>query len=134
MNLVTTIRAILIAESDVTDIVDTGDDAKIWDAWPRTITAPLIVIENDGEAEDPELDGTVEWVTSEVTITCRAETSTEAHTLQRAVRSALAGLDTDDWSALLDYSTPASMPKKDGSTAHWYDQVMSFTFTFSEAA
>lgn len=133
MNLSTEIRTAILAVSAVTDIVGTGDDAKIWDSWDRTNDTPMIVIELDEEEEEPELDGTCEWVTAEVTITCRAENQVDSHALQRVVRSALNGY-VGTFDANLNHSVPSRPPKEDGSKFHWYDEVMNWTMTFSEAA
>lgn len=138
MNLTTEIRDVLLADSGVTDIVGAGDDASIWDAWFRVCngTIPAIVIELDEEVEEPELDGKVEWVTAEVSITCRANNSSDSHDLQRAVRTALDG-HAGTFDANANHSVPATVEREDGSggaASHWYDYVMNWTMTFSEAA
>lgn len=141
MNIVTEIRTVLLADSGVTDIVGSGSDAQIWDAWFRVCndgssSTPAIVIELDEEVEEPELDGKVEWVTAEVTITCRANNSSDSHDLQRAVRTALDG-HVGTFDANLNHSVSAEPERKDGSggeAARWYDKVMNWTATFSEAA
>lgn len=138
MNIVTEIRAVLLADSGVTDIVGSGSDAMIWDAWPRKCSASsaMVVIELDEEVEEPELDGKVEWVTAEVTITCRDAHSSHAHDLQRAVRTALDG-HAGTFDANLNHTVLAQPERKDGSggeSSRWYDNVMNWTMTFSEAA
>lgn len=138
MNIVTEIRTVLLADSGVTDIVGSGSDAQIWDAWFRVCngSTPAIVIELDEEVEEPELNGKVEWVTAEVTITCRADNSSDSHDLQRVVRTALDG-HVGTFDANLNHTVTSQPEREDGSggaSSRWYDNVMNWTATFSEAA
>jgi hypothetical protein len=138
MNIVTEIRTVLLADSGVTDLVGTGGNALIWDAWPRvcSATSAMVIIELDEEVEEPELNGKVEWVTAEVSITCRAAVSSDSHDLQRAVRTALDGY-VGTFDANLNHTVLAQPERKDGSggeSSRWYDYVMNWTMTFSEAA
>lgn len=138
MNIVTEMRTVLLADSGVTAIVGAGSDAQIWDSWPRkcSTSSATLIIELDEEVEEPELDGKVEWVTAEVSITCRSVSSSDAHGLQRAVRTALDGY-SGTFDSNLNHSVPSQPERADGSggeSSHWYDYVMNWTATFSEAA
>jgi hypothetical protein len=141
VNLSQAIQDALLTMDAVTALV--GDDplsARMWANWERVNAYPCIIVEIDREDPQNDLQGRGGLVVAEVTITCRAETCVGAVALREAVKlngtdpgTGLAGY-SGDFDAVLDGTASAAAPKGDGSTAHWYDQVMSFTVLYQEAA
>jgi hypothetical protein len=129
MNIIATVRTALLAVSPVTAIVGSGTSARIWGDWQRSETVPCIIIEVDAEDESPCLVGQEDLVTGSVVITCRADTGAAAHTLQEAVR---AGLDDSGLLISLESTARSATPKAEGSTEHWYDEVMDYTIQWTE--
>jgi hypothetical protein len=132
LDLFTEIRSVLLVASPVTELVGSGTKiARIWNSWQRTNTYPCAVVEIDDDAENPTLDGTGDMVTSSVTITCRDNTEAGAKALRDAVKAALGG-HSGTFDAILDSSVRSAHPKGDGSTDHWYDNVMSWTLLWRD--
>ena len=78
---------ILSANDAVTDLVGSGDDARIYpDRFPQKFTAPAICYDVGNEVQENDLSGIGGLVYTDVTIICRAETQVGARTLARAVR------------------------------------------------
>jgi len=128
VNLVTEISTALLAAADVTALV--GSDpatTRIWNGWERVNAYPCIVIEVDSDDEQNDLRGKADLVISEVAVTCRANTDSESLTLWQAVRAALAGYSGGGLDLVLDDTAHSATPKAEGSMAHWYDRVMSYT-------
>ncbi len=130
MNIHTTLRTALLAMPGVAAIVGT----RIWNTWPRTYTTPCIVIDVDEERETPHLGGQGELVFGSIVLNCRADTASQAHALQEAVRSGLAAHDGTEFDVSIDSTIRAETPKGEGSTEHWYDELIDCTLVWTEAA
>jgi hypothetical protein len=114
--------------------------ARIWNSWQRvtgTSAYPCLVMDIDGEEEQNDLQALPDLVIAEVTITCRASTHDDSDALQSAVKSngttpgtGLAGY-AGSFQAILDRTTHSEAVKGDGSTAHWYDHIMTFTILWN---
>jgi hypothetical protein len=143
MNIFEDIKTALLGMDAVTAIFGTDDPKKvpIWNSWERVNQYPCIVMEIDREAEHNYLEtGKGDLVAADATITCRANTHDQSDALQEAVRSngttpgtGLAGY-AGTFDATLEETVHAEVPKPDGSTAYWYDHVMSFHLEWTEAA
>jgi hypothetical protein len=128
MNLTTEISTALLAAPAVTALVGSdATSARIWNGWERVNACPCIVIEVDDDEEQNDLRGKSDLTISTPTITCRADTDTEAQALWKAVRATLAAYHANGLDLILDDTARSNTPKSEGSTAHWYDRVMSYT-------
>lgn len=131
MNLVAEICNALLESPSVAAIVGSNSEtARIWNGWERVNAYPCIVVEVDDDEPQNDLHGVSGMDVSQVTITCRDNTDTGANALWEAVRSSLAGY-SGAFDAILDDTQRSSTPKNEGSTARWYDRVMSFTILWS---
>ncbi|MGA2035876.1 MAG: hypothetical protein ABSG68_26815 [Thermoguttaceae bacterium] len=137
MNLFISLKSALLSIPAVAAIVASDahapdpTTARIWNSWERKNAYPCIIMDIDREAEQNDLSGRGDLIIAEVTVTCRDNTHDGSDALQQAVRAGLAGY-SGDFQAVLDDTTHAEPPKGDGSTAHWYDHVMSFTMFWNE--
>ena len=140
LELFTEIRSALLSIPAVAALVGGDGDtakAKIWNSWQRVNAYPCIVIEVDGDDENNTLDGTGDLVNSDVVLTCRDLTAEGSKALRDAVRGTPAAPGLAGWSgtfeAVLEHTVRSATPTGDGSKAHWYDNVMSFTVQWSDA-
>ena len=70
-----------------------------------------------------------------ITITCRAGDpggGPKADALRQAVRNLLSGQTINGIDFVLEDTVDAAVPKAEGSTDHWYDQIMSFAIARQE--
>jgi hypothetical protein len=130
MNLYTEVRAALLASSPVAAIVGSGTSAKVWSRWPRTYSTPCIVMEVDGDEEQNDLLGQSDLMISDVTITCRADTSNGARSLWEAVRAVLLGY-SGTFDAIIDSTADSQTPRGEGSEDQFCDRVMSCTMIWN---
>ena len=131
MNIFVSLRAALLAMPAVSSLVG---GTRVWNTWPRTYAGPCVIMEVDSEDETPHLGGQGELVIATVVLTCRADMESQSHTLQEAVRSGLAHYAGADFDVVIESTTRSAVPKAEGSTDHWYDNVIDCTFLWSEAA
>lgn len=130
MNIHTTLRTALLAMPGVAAIVGT----RVWNTWPRTYATPCLVIDVDEERETPHLGGPGDLVIGSIVLVCRGDTASAAHALQEAVRNGIAAYAGTAFDATLESTVRAETPKGEGSTEHWYDELMDYTFYWTEAA
>jgi hypothetical protein len=140
------LRAALLAMSAVTDLVGTGDDARIRPRLEQEEDVPAngsITIEEDFEDHLNDLLGQGGREMIEVNIVCRAPTKKASKALAEAVRTngtnpgtGLAGyngtpidVEIDCW---LDGVTPSFTHKGDGSDDGWWDTNCSYMVTQAE--
>ena len=136
MNIFTNLRSALAGMPAVVALVTDGGKvpARIWNTWPRTYPTPCIVMDVDSEEETPHLGGQGELVIATVVLTCRSDSESQAHALQEAVRSGLAHYAGTDFDVVIDSTVRSQTPKSDGSTDHWYDNILDTTMFWTEAA
>ena len=143
------IAAALLDMSAVTDLVGTGDDAKIYDWLKQGYVPPaagIIVIEIDANTEMNDLQGLGGLVYYDVNILCRAPTQSAVMALARAVKTngtdpgtGLAGYSDTPSDVLIDAhlidtTGPTAVTRDDGSANPWWDANMSFTVSQNEVA
>lgn len=134
MDLFSDLRQALLTLPAVTALVGgTGPGARIWNSWPRTYSVPCVVMDIDTEEEANDLTGTSDAELSSVTITCRAETEASSHSLQEAVRSGLKAYEGTFSVLCLNDTSRVATPKSDGSTGHFYDNIMDYSMAWAEA-
>lgn len=123
MSFFADLKAALTANAAVSAIVGT----RIWNGWDRAHTSPCVIMDLDNEDDQNYLEtGTGEGVIGEITLTCRGDTDAAAYALKEAVRTAMAGY-TGAFDLVVDSTTRSLTPKNEGSTAHWYDYLLSCT-------
>ncbi len=138
-NIFIDLKAALLTMPAVTALVGSvSATARVWNSWQRVNAYPCIVMDIDREVEQNDLSGLPDLIVAEVTITCRDNTHDGSDALQQAVRNngtnpgtGLAGY-SGTFQAILDDTVHAEVPKNDGSGAHWYDHVMTFTILWNE--
>lgn len=125
------LRAALLSLPAVTAIVGSGASARVWNGWDRAHSSPCLIMDLDDAEEQNDLTGTGSGVIGEGTLTCRADTRDGADALRSAVKADLAGY-SGAFELVIDTTTFSETPKGDGSTAHWYDHILSFTAIWTE--
>ena len=126
MNIFVDLKAALLTRTAVTALV--GDDiatpARIWNSWPRTYVDPCLIMDVDDGRNQVWPAARATWSPTDATLTCRADTHNVSDTLAAAVKDLLGGWN-GTFQAILEHTGDSETPKGDGSTAHWYDRVMS---------
>jgi hypothetical protein len=140
------IRTLLLTLSAVTDLVGTGDAARIRpDKLDQADDDSLqaIIVEVDSEEPALGLDGKGGRVYADVTLRCRARQKSQARAVADAVRTngtdpgtGLAGYNgtvnghtLDAW---LEDTQTSFTPADDGSDEGFYDVFCSYRLTFEE--
>lgn len=140
-DIYTTLESYLKTITAVTDLVGTGDNARIYleEAKPDA-QLPYVVMEvfDAGSAED--LQGPVGMATNRVQIDAYGEAASDSFTLAEAIRLAplqgfsgtMAGAFIDDVSSSGGYSQGADRPSK-GSNTKRYWTSRDYLFNHKEA-
>lgn len=131
MSFFADLRTALLQLPAVSAIVGAGSSARIWNGWARTYATPCVVMDLDSAEDQNDLSGTAGGVIGEGTLTCRADTSDQADALRTAVRGGMAGY-SGAFTLIFDDTTYTNTPRGDGSTAHWFDRILSFTAIWTE--
>lgn len=82
----------LESKTAVTDIVGTGDNARIFpDRIPKDPTYPLVVVDEFASTHDHDLSGASGIYHPRISVDCYDQTSGDAQTLAEAVRGVMQG-------------------------------------------
>lgn len=143
MSLDGDIRTALLAMSAVTDLVGTGDSARIRPFMldDRDDKAEEhIIIDVDTQRPQNDLDGVGGLTYADVNISCRAMTPTLARALAVAVKrngtspgTGLAGYSGAAFDAVLEDEVASRTLWADGSQRAWFTVEQSYTMSFTEA-
>jgi len=138
------LRTYLLTLSAVTDLVGTGDTARIRpDRLHEDDALPGIIIEVDNERPQNDLSGVGGLVYADVNIKCRAATKSGSRSLAEAIRTnntnpgtGLAGYrgtaGSQTIGAVLDGMQTSYMPAGDESDEGYYDTDCSYIIGFAE--
>ena len=127
MDIFTALKTACTNQTSIMSIVATNaslpTSARIWQEWPRTYTVPALIMECDSEDMQNDLSGHSDLTLADLTITCRADSHAASHALWVALQT-LAG-QSSPFHLTIEDVTHAPTAKEDGSSAHWYDHVIS---------
>jgi hypothetical protein len=140
------LRTVLLTFSTVTDLVGTGNAARI---RPEKLqqdddeTEEAIIIEIDNIAHTNRIDGLGGRIYADVTLRCRGVTQALAEALAEAVRvngtdpgTGLAGYDGTvnghEFDAVLDEEQVVMALTEDGRDSGYYDVMASYVVTIAE--
>src|SRR5688572_1798557 len=80
-------RTYLLTKSGVTDLVGTGDDARVYPGFlPQGVTLPAIVLVTVSDVPSHDMDGANTWTVARVEVACYAASAPGADALVEAVR------------------------------------------------
>ncbi len=143
------LRTLLLTFSGVTDLVGTGDAARIRPARLHQDKDKIpkdkggVIIEVDSEDPLNDLDGVGGRVYADVNIKCRAATNEVARTLAESIRrndtnpgTGLAGysgtVNATVIDAVLEDTTPSFTPAGEGNDQGYFDVDCSYNVTYAE--
>lgn len=92
MSIRTDFRTYLLTKSTVTDLVGTGDNARVYPGFaPQGVSLPHVVLNTISDVSDHDMDGANGWTEARVQVDCYARTVDDAEALAEVIRLACDG-------------------------------------------